>query len=176
MLGFVLRHASLSFGDLVKVLQDANLICEREAWSLTASPVRIPKFAVFDKANCAGIVKDWPQGHVFCASCEVRWQYSPASESADVLVLTENKGVASSLKGEGFKPIGREWEAVQPGKAGLVPWGSAVPSEGANIRAETRIPHPLEYPERCGDAKTRFYYYRDLSSGAIRFLRLCGVT
>jgi len=162
--------------DLANLLGSPTLLSGGEpVWSLTAAVDKPPRFAAFDKAQDAKLVKEWPHGRVFCAAWEIRWQYLSGQTKADVITLTENESVDSHLRNSGFKPVGQGWEAVQPGKAALIPWGSHAPGKPANVRAETRIPHPLEYPEGCEKAETDYSYYRDSASGATRFVRLRSV-
>ena len=167
--GVVLRHPKLSHTGLADLLTQ-NIPDGQTAWYLTTR-ITDTCFDVFEKATVAPLVTAWSHGRVFCATCEIRWQRATGAAQNDVLVLSED----STLRLEGFRPIGTAWQVVSTGaQARLMAWGSPVPG-APHMRAEGRLPKRLRYPSECQAGQLSLLYYC-APSGEVQFLRLTGTT
>lgn len=111
----------------------------------------------------------WPQGRVFYAEAEVRWEaVDMGATHFQIQVLREQEG----------KPAEGEWESqtfTVDEEQDIYLWGERKQKDKHWI--ETRIPRPLHYPVTWSQQKTsaalQGKHYRQ--QGIIRLTRLTGV-
>ena len=141
------------------------------------------ELARFEVQQAAGVVGNWPQGRVFNAECEVRWEQ--CGPNYTVWLLGEK--VTPPTK---CRAIEGTWKLATGRRPALFLWGKFKPEWSAENSTwiEVRIPQTLHYPisepvlESSTPDNSEAFYARisyveyQAPNGAVQFTRLMEVS